>query len=66
VLCRLFPQDKARNANALRRPLQPVTGEPAVAPSAPGMAPLLKRLLERQAATGLPPAYLPKDEEDVR
>ena len=65
VLCRLFPQDKARNANALRRPLQPVTGEPAVAPSAPGMAPLLERLLERQAATGLPPAYLPKDEEDV-
>ena len=26
------------------------------------MAPLLQRLLDRQAATGLPPAYLPKDE----
>jgi hypothetical protein len=26
------------------------------------MAPLLERLINRQAATGLPPAYLPKDE----
>jgi hypothetical protein len=27
------------------------------------MAPLLADLIERQAATGLPPAYLPKDED---
>jgi hypothetical protein len=26
------------------------------------MAPLLVSLIERRAATGLPPAYLPKDE----
>jgi hypothetical protein len=67
VLCRLFPQDKARNANGLRRTLQPVaTGTVAVAPASPpparGMAPLLERLINRQTATGLPPAYLPKDE----
>ena len=27
-----------------------------------GMAPLLAKLMAQQAATGLPPAYLPKDE----
>jgi putative transposase len=63
VLCRLFPQDKTRNANGLRRSLQPVTTDPiATSPPARGMAPLLARLIERQTATGLPPAYLPKDE----
>jgi transposase InsO family protein len=67
VLCRLFPQDKARNASGLRRTLQPIaTGSVAAAPANPpparGMAPLLERLIDRQAATGLPPAYLPKDE----
>src|SRR5450755_796047 len=43
VLCRLFPQDKAANANGLRRGLQPVTAEP-VTPSPPpparGIGPL--------------------------
>ena len=28
----------------------------------PGLPPLLARMLDQQAATGLPPAYLPKDE----
>jgi transposase InsO family protein len=67
VLCRLFPLDKTRNASGLRRTLQPVaTGPVVAAPASPppvrGMAPLLERLINRQAATGLPPAYLPKDE----
>ena len=67
VLCRLFPQDKTGNANGRRRTLQPiaagsVAAQPASAPPARGMAPLLQRLIDRQAATGLPPAYLPKDE----
>jgi putative transposase len=66
VLCRLFPQDKTKNASGLRRPLEPVsaqlvTAPPAIGP-APGVAPLLARLIDRQAATGLPPAYLPKDD----
>jgi hypothetical protein len=67
VLCRLFPQDKAANASGLRRGLQPVATEP-VTPSPPrparGIGPLLERMIDRQAATGLPPAYLPKDEGD--
>jgi putative transposase len=62
VLCRLFPQDKARNASALRRSLEPITAEPIAVKPAGGMAPLLVSLIERRAATGLPPAYLPKDE----
>jgi len=63
VLCRLYPQDKERNANGQRRPLEPVATSPSVAP-ATGLPPLLAELLARQTATGLPPAYLPKDEGD--
>ncbi len=76
VLCRLFPQDKAANASGLRRGLQPITStqgaaEP-VTPSSPtrappparGIGPLLQGMIDRQAATGLPPAYLSKDEGD--
>ncbi len=72
VLCRLYPQDKAANASGLRRGLQPIANEPAKpSPSPPtpspskqgrGIGPLLDLMLDRQAATGLPPAYLPKDE----
>jgi hypothetical protein len=62
VLCRLFPQDKAGNANGLRRSLDKVSAEPIAAAPSSGVAPLLARLIERQTATGLPPAYLVKDE----
>ena len=72
VLCRLFPQNKAANASGLRRGLQPIAtepGKPTQSPSrspppARGIGPLLERMLDRQAATGLPPAYVPKDEGD--
>ena len=66
VLCRLFPQDKIRNASGLRRPLDPVSSpQPAATvPPAGGIAPLLAKLIDWQAATGLPPPYLPKDEGD--
>ena len=63
VLCRLYPQDKARNASGFRRPLDPISSEPRPPPAA-GPPPLLAKLLAQQAATGLPPAYLPKDEGD--
>jgi hypothetical protein len=63
VLCRLYPQDKAQNASGLRRSLDKVDPEPVVAPaSCTGIAPLLAKLIDQHAATGLPPAYLPKDE----
>jgi hypothetical protein len=68
VLARLYPQDKTQNASGLRRSLDPVSSaspaaEPPAVTPASTIAPLLARLLDRQAATGLPPAYLPKNEE---
>jgi putative transposase len=65
VLCRLYPQDKAQNASGLRRSLDQLSPDPVVPPSrAAGIAPLLAKLIDQQAATGLPPAYLPKDKGD--
>ena len=67
VLARLYPQDKTRNANGLRRSLDPLANGAAqplptdVEPQT-GLPPLLARMLGQQAATGLPPPYLPKDE----
>jgi transposase InsO family protein len=58
VLCRLYPQDKEKNADGRRAPRQPVL--PARPPAPAGMAPLLQQILRQYAATGLPPAYLPK------
>jgi putative transposase len=67
VLCRLYPEDKTRNANGVRRPLDPVAsrtsaGESVAVNPVTGIAPLLAELMSQQAATGLPPPYLPKDE----
>ena len=60
ILCRLYPQDKNKNAEGRRAPRQPVL--PASPPAPAGMAPLLQQILRQYAATGLPPAYLPKPE----
>ena len=77
TLARLFPQDKAQNGSGLRRTLDPIAG--ASAPTLPNdiagrgeaapparatnLPPLLACMLDKQAATGLPPPYLPKDED---
>lgn len=65
VICRLYPQDKHENADARRRKKEPLIREvsPSVHTEA-GMAPLLHKLIAEYAATGLPPAYLPKDEQE--
>ena len=68
VLGRLYPQDKTQNASGLRRSLDPIangsaTPMPSDVEPATGLPPLLARMLDQQAASGLPPAYLPKDEE---
>jgi len=60
VLGPLYPLDKTRNADAVRRPLTPAPS--LTPPAAAGIAPLLESLLRQHRATGLPPAYLPKDE----
>jgi transposase InsO family protein len=65
VLCRLWPQDKERNADGLRRrregPAISERGTP-LSPPASEIAPLLEEYLEEYAAQGLPAAYLPLDE----
>lgn len=61
VLGRLFPQDKAANARGVRRPLEPVANGKALQCTA-GLAPLLSKLLSQQAATGLPPPYMPMED----
>jgi len=61
VLCPIYPLDRERNGDGRRRKLEP-TPEPEAAPAEAGIAPLLKELMKEYASTGLPPAYVPKDE----
>jgi putative transposase len=67
VLDRLFPLDRAGNADGRRRTLEPIEVASTYAgPPAPAVAPLLTKLMSERAATGLPPAYLPKGEGKTR
>jgi hypothetical protein len=59
TLCPIYPLDKSAHANGERRRLAVPPVPPAT--PVPGIAPLLRQLLDEQAATGLPPAYLPKE-----
>jgi putative transposase len=63
-LSTLLPLDREKNADRRRRTLpshdQNVPDADSAAPSV-GIAPLLKQQMAEYAATGLPPAYLPKD-----
>jgi len=61
ILGRLYPQDKKKNAEGLRAPKTPSLASPPPV-SSPGMAPLLQKIIHQYATTGLPPAYLPKDQ----
>lgn len=57
VLAPLFPLDRHKNASGRRRKLE--RPEPALPlPLRPGMAPLLRELLDQYERSGLPPAYL--------
>ena len=65
LLCRLYPQDKHKNADARRRRKQPLIDTALCScpeTQSGDMAPLLRKLIAQYAATGLAPAYLPKDE----
>ena len=62
-LAHLLPQDKTKNASGIRRAIQPDnTDEPAILSSRDRLPALLRKWLADYAATGLPPAYLPKEE----
>ncbi len=56
-LCALYPLDKAANAHGQRRRVDAPAPPP---PPDAQLPPLLRKLLADYAATGYPPAYLPK------
>jgi hypothetical protein len=63
-LARIYPQDKTKNAHGYRRTLEPLTEPIAPETDSEPIPPLLRKLISDYAATGLPPAYIPKDEID--
>jgi putative transposase len=66
ILCRVYPVDKHGNADGKRRGKEPPGGQSHPAVEFGGMAPLLRKLIADYAVTGLPPAYLPKNENTTR
>ncbi len=64
----IYPQDKTKNAGGGRRTLEPISSPAEESESSSlrvdPLPPLLRKLLSEYAATGLPPAYLPKEEMD--
>ncbi len=62
-LCPLYPLDKAANASGQRRRLAPGSESEPTPGSGSALPPLLRKLLAEYAATGLPPAFLPKDND---
>lgn len=61
VLATIYPVDREANANGFRRALGPVSNAPIPAQPS-GIAPLLRSYIEQHRQTGLPAAYLPKDD----
>jgi transposase InsO family protein len=69
ILARLFPLDRAANADGRRAPLAPrpeqiSASEPPQSPAE--LPPLLRQILAEYSATGLPPGYLPKNASPKR
>jgi hypothetical protein len=62
-LARIFPQDKTKNASGQRRALEPEAGNIPKDTQTESIPPLLSELMADYAATGMPPAYLPRQEE---
>jgi len=63
LLAKLFPLDKTQNADGRRREISPSEDHlPERSAAEPdGIAPHLRALMEAYAATGLPPAFIPKE-----
>lgn len=64
AIARIFPLDRARNATGERRARTPPVADlpidhPAPPADAGALPPLLERLVRDDAASGLPPSYLP-------
>lgn len=62
LLAKIYPQDKVKNADGRRRTIAPLMDElPDPDGGADPYPPLLRKLLEDYAATGIPPAYIPME-----
>ena len=64
LLCQICPLDKHKNADGHRRSLQlpACSGVSQIGKDHDPIPPLLRKILADYAASGLPPAYLPKEE----
>jgi putative transposase len=62
ILCAIKPLDKSANANGQRKRLTPAATDLSILP-ANGPCTLIADLIAEYSATGLPPAYLPTDQE---
>ena len=63
-LVRLLPQDKTKNASGHRRAIHAQNQAPVHSAQNEPLPALLRKWMTDYAATGLPPAYLPKEECD--
>jgi len=62
MAAKIYPLDKTKNANRGRRSLEPIPEDfSVVEDDSNPIPPLLDKLMGEYAATGLPPAYLPKE-----
>jgi hypothetical protein len=61
-LATLLPIDKVRNAERVRRVVRPIGDDDDRHDRPSAIAPHLRALMAEYAATGLPPAYVPKDD----
>jgi len=59
-LARVNPQDKLKNASGIRRLFSPAPEPLLTTENTDPIPPLLKQILSDYAASGLPPAYIPK------
>ncbi len=63
LLATIHPLDKTKNSQGKRRTISAVPDSLPASVEDDSAAPLLNKLLKDYAATGLPAAYLPKDED---
>jgi hypothetical protein len=61
LLAKIYPQDKIKNSDGLRRTLVPLMELPEPETNTDPYPPLLRKLLGDYAATGVPPAYIPME-----
>lgn len=64
VICRIYPVNKVFNSEGKRRSLEPISPTNEEMTSEDKLPPLLEKLISDYSATGLPPAYIPTQEEE--